>query len=330
MDALSTILLIAHLLCVNVAAGGPIVCVWLEWWREGEVARLAAAYLGRMSLVALVLGGALGMAIGWLHWTPGYRALWTGPLAYKLHWGAAELVVSLALAVSYWLLVRRKGEPSRSARLVRGTVTLLNGTNLLYHFPSLFVVAGKLAEAGVTSGEAIRGAEFRRLAWMGEAPALAIHVILASVAVAGVMLLGLALRWQRHDESPADVSRLAIWGSRWALGASLAQLPVGLWTLAVLPAEMQSNLMGSQTLGTTLFAAAMLAVFWLLRDLAGVALGEATRPLMIRSMAAMLAVVGLMTAMQQAARPTRSESDAHSTTSTSGATTGVLTWPPRS
>jgi hypothetical protein len=173
----------------------------------------------------------------------------------------------------------------------------------LYHFPSLFVVAGKLADAGVTSGEAIRGAEFRRLAWTGEAPALAIHVIVASLAVAGVALLGLALKWQRRDEPPADVSRIAVWGSRWALGASLAQLPLGLWTLAVLPAEAQSTLMGNHALGTTLFIAAMLAVFWLLRDLAGVALGETTRPLMIRSMAAMLVVVSLMTAMQQVARP---------------------------
>ena len=341
MDVLSTILLIAHLLCVNVAAGGPILCVWLELWRGDAVARPAAAYLGRMSLVALILGGALGMAMGWLLWTPDYRALWTGPLAYKLHWGAAELVVSLALAVIYWLLVRRQGGTSRGARFGRGAVALLNGTNLLYHFPSLFVVAGKLAAAGVTSGETIRGAEFRRLAWTAEAPALSIHVILASVAVAGVALLGLALKWQRHDEPPADVARVAMWGSRWALGASLAQLPVGLWTLAVLPAEMQANLMGSHAWGTALFVAALLAVFWLLRDLAGVALGETTRALMIRSMTAMLVVVSLMTAMQQTARPApvsvspRERSGARvlvpeSARYDNATSIGVETWPPRS
>ncbi len=324
MDVLSTMLLIAHLVCVNVAAGGPILCVWLEWWRGDAVARQAAAYLGRMSLAALVLGSALGLAVGWLLWTPGYRALWTGPLAYKLHWGAAELLISLALAAIYWLLARQKGEASRGARLVRGSVALLNGTNLLYHFPPLFVVAGKLADAGLTSGEAIRGAEFRSLAWTGEAPALAIHVTLASAAVAGVMLLGLALKWQRDDAPPSDVSRLATWGSRWALGASLAQLPVGLWTLAVLPVEMQANLMGSHAWATTLLFAALLAVFWLFRDLAAVALGETTRPLLIRSMAAMLVVVSLMTAMQQAARPARPDSGEPSTTSTSGATTGDI------
>ena len=72
--------------------------------------------------------------------------------------------------------------------------------------------------------------------------------------------------------------------------------------------------MGSQLLETTLFFAAMLAVFWLLRELVGVALGETTRPAMIRTMSAMLVVVGLMTAMQQAVRPTRESSTPRATT----------------
>ena len=282
-----------------------MLCVWLEWWRPDALARKAAAYLGRNGLTMLVLGGLLGLVLGWMKWTPDYAALWTGPLAYKLHWGAAELMFSLALALLYWQLVRRGRQASLRARIGRGTVALLNATNLLYHFPPLFAVASKLAaDASLSSAATIRGAEFRRLAWSGETPALVIHVILASIAVAGVMLLGLALRWQRKDESPARVSRVAIWGSRWALAASLAQLPVGLWTLAVLPAQAQAGLMGNGALATTLLVAAMLAVFWLLRDLASVALGETTRPLMIRSMAAMLVVVALMTAMQQAALPT--------------------------
>ena len=319
LELFSTILLIAHLLCVNIAAGAPILCVWLEW-RGEALARRAAAYLGRMGLVALVAGGLFGLAIGWLKWTPAYRELWTGPLSYKLHWGAAELVFSLVLAGVYWLLVRGKAGNSAGLRIGRGLIALLNSTNLLYHFPALFVVASKLYETGQTAGATIRGAQFRHLAWSGEAPALAIHVILASVAVAGVMLLGLALRWLRHDESPADVAKVATWGSRWALGASLVQLPVGLWTLMALPAGTQSSLMGTHVLGTTLFIAAMLTMFWLLRELTGVALGETTVPAMIRSMTAMLVVVSLMTAMQQAVQPI----------GTLDQSTGAKIWPAKS
>lgn len=315
---------------MNVAAGGPILCVWLEW-RGDALARRVAAFLGRHGLLALVVGGVLGLAIGWLKWSPAYRDLWTGPLSYKLHWGAAELVFSLVLALVYWLLVRGKGGNSIGSRIGRGSIALLHGTNLLYHFPPLFAVAGKLYETEQTAGETIRGAQFRHLAWSGEAPALTIHVVLASVAVAGVMLLGLALHWMRHDEPPADISKVAVWGSRWALGASLVQLPVGLWTLTVLPADSQSGLMGNQLLGTTLFIAAMLAVFWLLRELASVALGETTRPAMIRTMSAMLVVVGLMTAMQQAVRPAIPASTTpNATTSNTNNSIGETTWPRKS
>lgn len=298
----TTLLLISHLLAVNVAAGAPIVCVWLEW-RGQSLARRAAEYLGRMALVTLVVGGLLGAALGWLKWTPEYRDLWTGPLSYKLHWGGLELLFSLALAIAYWLLARGRGGESRGWRTLRGAIALVSGTNLLYHFPPLFIVGSKLHDAGRTSGEALRGAAFRQLAGAAEAPALAVHVALASVAVAGVMLLGLALKWQRRDEAPADVAAVAGWGGAWALVASLLQLPVGLWTLAVLPASDQSRLLGSDPLATALFLASMLAALWLLRELVGVVMGETARPILLRAMAAMLVVVGLMTAMQQAMRP---------------------------
>ena len=270
MDVLSTILLIAHLLCVNVAAGGPILCVWLEWWRGDAVARLAAAYLGRMSLVVARCGQRTGRG-AWL------VAFGRPPIAHSGPGRSPTSCTGERRSWSFrwcWRCCTGSSCAGRAARrLARGWPAAWSrsstGRICSITFPSLFVVAGKLADAGVTTGEAIRGAEFRRLAWTGEAPALAIHVILASVAVAGVMLLGLALRWQRHDESPADIvaSPCGAAGGRW--GRRSLQLPIGLWTLAVLPAEMQSTLMGSHMLGTTLFIAAMLAVFWLLRDLAG-------------------------------------------------------------
>jgi hypothetical protein len=219
-----------------------------------------------------------------------------------LHWGAAELVFSLLLAGLYAWLVGRSGGLSRGARFGRGAIALLNGTNLLYHFPPLFLVASQLHAAGQTSGEVIRGAAFRQLLTSGATPALVVHIGFASLAVAAVMLLGMALRTGRQGDSAA-ASQFALWGSRWSLAASLVQLPVGLWTLATISTWEQSRLMGNDVLATVLFLAAMLSVFWLLRELATVALGEITRGAMIRAMSAMLVVVGLMAAMQQAASP---------------------------
>ena len=95
---------------------------------------------------------------------------------------------------------------------------------------------------------------------------------------------------------------MARWGGRWALVPSVAQLPVGLWTLIALPAAAQSQLMGSSTVGSLLFIGSLGAALWLINDLVHVAMGEIARAMIVRAMCAMLFTVVLMTAMQQQAR----------------------------
>jgi hypothetical protein len=63
--------------------------------------------------------------------------------------------------------------------------------------------------------------------------------------------------------------------------------------------------MGTDGLATLLFVGALLASFWLVNDLARIALGETAKTLLVRAMAAMLITVTLMTAMQQQTRPPR-------------------------
>ena len=298
-----TFLLAAHLLCVNVASGGPIVAAWLDWrgTRADEAAAKAAAYLARASLVGLAVGAALGLVIGWLKWNEAYQSLWLGPLSYKLHWAGIEAIFSLVLMVGWWWWLPGRAGGSWWGMAARSLVAVLAATNLLYHFPLLFSVAARLTDAGEGSGDRIGGAEFRRLMIIGDTPAIATHVALASLAVAGVMLLGLALRWLRQGDE-AGAGRVARWGGRWALVASVAQLPVGLWTLLVMPAAAQSRMMGESALGTLLFLAALVAALWLINELLHISMGETTRPRLIRAMAAMLVTVVLMTAMQQQAR----------------------------
>ena len=316
IELLLSLLLAVHLLCVNVASGGPIVGAWLDLRgsRGDETAAIGARYLAGWSLVTLLAGAGLGILIGWLKWDADYRGLWLGPLSYKMHMAGVEALVSLVLMVGWWLWLRLTpvsrerggvGEGEKrsglAAPLVRGFIALFAATNLLYHFPVLFSVAAHLQDAGQTTGQRIDAAAFRQLMVRGETPALAVHVVLASIAVSGTMLLGFALRRQRHGDF-AGASKAAMWGGRWALVATLANLPVGLWTLVKLGPATQTRLMGGETLGTLLFLASLVSVFWLLRELVGVAMGESSRPALLRSMGAMLVTVVLMTAMQQAAR----------------------------
>lgn len=301
-----SLLLAAHLLCVDVAAGGPLVAAWLDWRSRGDkAAGRAAKWLAGWSLVGLFAGAVLGVAIGWLKWDADYRSLWTGPLSYKLHWAGIEALFSLVLMIVWWLwLLASSSAGGKWLSIVRGLIAVLSSTNLLYHFPILFSVAARLDDTGRTAGERIGGAAFRPLMIVDETPAIAVHVALASVAVAATMLLGLSLRWRRSGDE-ADAYKVALWGGRWALASSVLQLPVGLWTLIALAPDYQGRIMGNSAFGMALFMLSLAVSLWLIRELVSVALGDATKATLIRVMALMLATVVLMTAMQQHTRPPR-------------------------
>lgn len=296
------LILTVHLLCMNVASGGPLVGIWLDWRsrRDDPLAVAAGRYLAGASLAAIVLGTLLGLLLGYLRWTPEYAELWLGPLGYKLKYGVLEMLFSAVLLAIVWIW------RARAARgrgwLGRSLLGMLASLNLLYHFPVLFVIAGRLADERFTQDTVLRGAAFRELMLARETPAIAVHFTLASLAVAGVLLMGYALRLARQGREPSETNRLAVWGAAWALAASLAQLPVGLWVLFALPTRMQNSLMGNEAASTIFFLASLLAVFWLLRELAGIVLGDTDRKTLIRAMAALVVVVLLMTAMHQLAR----------------------------
>jgi hypothetical protein len=300
---LETLLLVPHLLCVNLASGGPIVGAWLDWRgsRGDEMATKAARRLAAVSLFGLLAGAGLGLLLGWLKWTPDYAALWGGPMNYKLKWAVIEALFSLLLMLGWWFWLPRQASGRIWAVWTRVLMALLAATNLLYHFPILFYVAAHQYDAGQTAGPVIRGGEFRRLMLESQALALWMHVVLASIAVAGIFLVALSMYWQKSEEAAAT-AKLARWGGRWALLPSLAQLPIGLWTLTALPTEVQSEIMGHSTAGTLLLVASLLAALWLVNELVYISMGEAAPAVLRRAIIAMLITVSLMTALQQQAR----------------------------
>lgn len=310
MVALEILLLAAHLMCMNVACGAPLVSLWLEWKdRRGDaIAPQAARYLGAAAVTALVIGVVLGLLLGWLRWTPEYAEVWRVQLASKLQMGIYELLTSGGLLVVYWVWRSWAVLPTRRGYIGRSILLLLAGSNLLYHFPPILIIAGKLADRSFAPDLAIpagdlKGHAFRRLIAVDEIPALSVHFALASVAMAGILLLGLALRRQKADEDPRGIKRIAAWGSWSALLATGLQIIVGLWLLATVPPDMQAQLTFSAWLPTTCLFTSIGLAMWLLRELSNIALGEPTRGSMIRAMIAMTFVILLMTAARQLSRP---------------------------
>jgi hypothetical protein len=309
--AFEIVLLAVHLMCMNVAAGAPLLALWLEWKdRRGDViAPQAARYLAAAAVISLLVGALLGLLLGWLRWTPAYQEIWQVQLSRKLKWGLVELGVSATMLIAYWLWRRWAELPTRRGYLGRSALLLLTSTNLLYHFPPILIIASKLAdrgfpaEANVPSG-VIDPQAFRRLMSFDEIPALSVHFALASFAMAGLMLLGLALRRFKTDLDPRGAKRIANWGGWSALLATGLQLVVGLWLLATTPPDLQAQLTGSALWPTLCLVTSLGLVVWLLRELADITLGEPTRGSLIRAMIAMTLVILLMTAARQLSRPT--------------------------
>lgn len=294
-ELLFTVLLAAHLLCVNVAAGAPILAIACEWGdaRGSSLARRAGQYLSWSALLSLIAGLVIGLALFAIRWSPQYSTA-VARLHYKLGWGGGELAFSFVLmmiAVALWL---GSGPSATWLRWLRGFLAFLNGANLLYHFPFLFLVLSRLSQAETAVGEPINAATFRGLMFAGDTPALAAHVMFASVAMAGIALLGYALRLQRESADPSDANTIARWGALGALVPTLAQIPTGLWILATLPAREQSQLLDLNLCGLCFVVSLGLAL-WLMQTLAAIAAGETARRMLISAMGISTTVVVLMT-----------------------------------
>ena len=307
LEIVITLLLALHLLSVNVAAAGPLVCIWLDW-KEGRGDALAgrtASYLGVASLATLLLGGILGLAIGAASWNARYHDLWMGPMSYKAAWGIGEYAFSLLLAISY--VVWRRVAVGR-LRGLRYFVLFLSGSNLLYHFPFLFTVASDVYLLDELPPP-LSASAFRQ--WMARPDVLArvVHVVLASFAVTGVALMGYGARIQREKGTEREGQRISRWGGYLALVPSLLQVPVGLWLIAALPATWQARALGGDFPSVLMLAASVLLALFMLQELANIAFGDVQRKQVVRVMIAMVMIVLLMTGVLRRIRPPDDSSD---------------------
>jgi hypothetical protein len=298
-----------HLLCMNVAAAGPLVCVGLDWMeRHGNsAAGEAGRWLAATALIALLLGAALGTALGALLWDASYAAV-LQRLPSKIHAGIWELLFSLVLLAVYLAWWYRRREAKKIERLLRSALAVLLATNLLYHFPVLFAIISKLNLQPAVGGGVIDSADFRRRLLDSYVASRSVHFVLASLAVSGVALIAYAVRRSAGEKEATAWARLAQTGGWIGLLPSLAQIPIGLWVVTGLPSEAKRRLMGQDPLGSVLLLVSVLAALWLMHLLAAVALGNASPRKCRLAVGATVLVVLLMTALAHYARPPETDS----------------------
>ena len=298
-DLLIILVLSVHLLAMNLASAGPLFGIWLG--RRGEGNDPLWDNLGRTlawcSFWAMLLGMLAGG--GQMLFAPSdgllaalarfpSRALWVF---------GAELLFSLVCLLLYagcWRSLRRR-------RWLHASLALLSSSNLLYHFPPLMSVLGKLANDPTwAKPQTLDRTTLLPLMLRGEIVALSTHFVLASLAVAAVTVLWLSGRSSANlsDEetwkkTALPLSRRAAWV---ALFVTAIQLPVGIWLLVSLPRSARTSMMGDSALASLAFVGALLLTFILLQRLLSIAIGT-VRPQDLRQTGWLLAtLVLLMTA----------------------------------
>jgi hypothetical protein len=314
--------LTGHLLAMNLASAGPLVCIWLRIHKRSITFRFDQTdLLDRMgqrlawwSTWALLLG----MALGGILLLPENGPLWDalGRFPAKTYWnGAGELVFSFACLLGFAATWRRL----RERPILHGLLGLLSVANLLYHFPPLMIVLGKItADAGWTSEPIIARKLFLQLMLRGEVLSLSIHYIMASCIVSAVVLLWLVVAQsageQRHANPPlADIAskgansmrraeagrgreaaaperlsageasrRLASRAALFATVSVALQIPIGVWTLAMQPVQLRYALMGNNVTASLCFAGGLMASLALLQMLIATIQGEFHRNRILR------------------------------------------------
>jgi len=279
--------LAAHLVAMNIAAAGPLVCAWLMGGKASDFEW--SQRMARLSIVALLVGALLG---GLLLVSPseGMRAALSRFPRDAYWFAASELLFSLGCLV--FLLQLSRGPKRQTAWA--WVLALATAANLLYHFPPFMAVIGKIAvEPRWTREAVITHRVLLRLITRPEVLSLWLHFVLASVAGAAILAFCTGGGMEK-ERAAADVAVRRLAAA--ALIATLLQLPVGAWVLLSSSAPAQDALMGQDGLVTACFAAGVLLAIGLTQTLAAITAGDTQPSLRGRAAGLFIAVAALMTA----------------------------------
>ena len=284
----------AHLICVNLAMAGPILCAWLDWRagrRADPMAGRVARQLAFASLIALILGLAFGGML--LLFDRGYTQAAAALPAWWLWQALGEILFSLVCLAVYWRLTKDGRLRSWLLRLL----PILAATDLMMHFPPLFAMFSLIASRAEFAHLTLDRHTYHQLLANPEVLSRVAHVWLASLAVAGMAVIVCARRsGTQHDPAAEQLVARGGWA---ALVPTLFQVPAGLWLFMQLPAQARDGLLGDDPLGMILLLAGVLTAIYLMHQLATISLGD-TRPAQVRRTALIMAVnIFLMVATLQ-------------------------------
>ncbi len=274
LETATTLLLAVHLLAMNVASAGPLAGAWLRRLscRDGaansDLLERGARETFRWSLLSLAIGAIIGGAMLWAP-SAGMRAALRRFPADAYWFAGAEILFSAACIFGCWKLSRRPK--------LTWLLAIIAATNLLYHFPPLMAVLGELAaDPYWADDEVLHRKALIRLWIRPEVLSLWAHFALASIAVGFTTALAVCHRVVRNKSEQVD-DRTARLLAGWALGATILQIPVGIWLLLASDEAAQQSMMGESWLATIGLAGGVWVALGVMQSLATIAWGGSDR-----------------------------------------------------
>jgi len=303
----------AHLLFVDIAMAGPLVCVWLDW-RARRYQDPAAHQIGRRLAGRVVLAFFVALALGGVMWAV-MRYLAPGHERFLHVFEALPFsrVIGMASELTFFAVVMAVYAATWNAwqkwRWLHRTLAIVAGTTLLSHFPPLFTMLSVLGTRAELAGQLLERDTYRSLLFDPEVLARTAHHVCASFAVVGI-IVGCkgaqrgGLRSGTDSPTAADPQAVCVGvsGARLALIATLLQLPIGAFVFTQLPAPAREIMMGNDILGTVLFLAALVSALGLMHHLAALALGDLRKSKVYTAGILLIATTLLMTGMLHRSR----------------------------
>ena len=266
---------ILHLLVIAIASAGPLLCIPLNakqlnrkdsaerdsYWKLGTT-------LSRHTNIALMLGSLFGIIVAALVWNDDFHQR-CHILKTRFMYAGIEWLFSfvLLLITHRWWLARRDGFRSF---LLRALLIVLATTNLLYHFPILFMLVHEIPQSVVieleSTGAELSRSQFYEYAFSNNMVARWLHIVISMLMLSFAYVVVLALRFARDvtDTARETAVRAVNWAARGVLVLLFAQIGFGLMTLITM--ENTNLIMGGDVLATSLFGGSMCLLLLQLRQ----------------------------------------------------------------
>ena len=308
MQLVEVFILAIHLILVGIGACLPLAVVLLnrKMLRIDNSGHCAAIWqfsrsLMKVSIQAVTLGSIFGLLLAGVLWSEDFHNR-CHLVMTKMKWAGVEWLFSmLVFGGIYFQWAKAPG--ARRAFWIRSGLIFLAAFNLLYHFPSLFLVItaipADVVDALTRSATELSRDTYNEIVFSSTMVSRWLHATLAMLATSMVFVAVASIRRaNQEDEGPARDSAISIcrWAARNVLLILFLQFAFGIWTVVAMDSSRMENLMGANMAATGLFAISIILLFVQLQQWTGLISERVRRDHLVRAVATYLTMFMCMVA----------------------------------